>query len=98
MNGEMVARRYRMTSDVTFTAVWEKICTIILDANGGNFANGEELFFDTCDEGSFYVTQFFEEPVREGYVFDGWVNEQGEDILQMVVDDDVKLIAMWVEE
>ncbi|MBP5416483.1 MAG: InlB B-repeat-containing protein [Clostridiales bacterium] len=98
MNGEMVARRYRMTSDVTFTAVWEKICTIILDANGGNFSNGEELFFDTCDEGDFIVPQFFEEPVREGYVFDGWVNEQGEDILQMVVDDDVKLIAMWVEE
>ena len=97
INGEFVARRYRMIGDVTFTAAWVKICEVCYDADGGEFSNGEELVFETCDEGSFYVLQFADEPTKEGFVFDGWVLESGEYVNQFVVDDDVKFIATWIE-
>ena len=98
LNGEFVGRRYRMTDDVTFVAAWIKVCEVCFDANGGAFGDGEGLLFEICDEGSFYALQFAEEPVREGYVFDGWILETGDYVNQFVVDENVKFIATWVED
>ncbi len=63
-----------LTESVTLYAVWEEITfTLKYDANGGEFAEGNEPAQQT---GSTTYTVSDAEPVRVGYTFLGWSREE----------------------
>ena len=72
-----------VTEDLTLYARWIKgdRCTVTVNANGGEFSSGEQIYSVAVDKESYiyaYISYdtigkvVLEEPTRAGYVFDGW--------------------------
>ena len=78
--GEQIYRDALPERDVFAYAEWEPAAdgeySITLDANGGEFSIGLEVYTITAEFGEYI--DFYENPTREGYEFYGWVNENGE--------------------
>ena len=83
--------------NTTLTAVWEdgEYYNLTLDACGGQFRNGEGVMnYYSYPAGALIEPRWYEEPTREGYIFDGWAYE-GDPIQNIVLDEDVTLTAIW---
>ena len=104
LDGESVSRRYRMLDDVTFTAEWVQDCWITLDVNAddGCFDNGYASYNVYFADGDFLVLRdCLSEPVRAGYIFDGWYLDaectDSVDTWFCVASESVTFYAGWVE-
>lgn len=85
-------------SDVSLLGVWiekaPEIYRIILDANGGQFADGSEIFVREYIAGEEISIPDY--PEKEGYDFCGWVDENGNvDIPQQMPEMNLRLFAKW---
>ena len=89
--------RFRAGEDVTFVAEWLPGCTIFFDAGDGYFENGTNINWWYVPEGEYIVLYGLEEPVREGYIFAGWMID-GEFVTQFEVTGSVNLEAVWIPE
>ena len=69
--------------------------TVIYDACEGSFVNGDVKFVETVSKGYYAIES--EEPIREGFVFEGW-SLDGKIVNDMEVESDVILYAVWSEK
>lgn len=90
----------RVNSDLTLYAVWAKLYTVTLDANGGNFAQGVSVSNQSLAENSTVTAP--DEPKKEGYKFTGWAYDargtQVWNINQNKVTGDITLYAVWAKK
>lgn len=90
----------RVNSDLTLYAVWAKLYTVTLDANGGNFAQGVSVSKQSLAENSTVTAP--DEPKKEGYKFTGWAYDargtQVWNINQNKVTGDITLYAVWAKK
>lgn len=90
----------RVNSDLTLYAVWAKLYTVTLDANGGNFAQGVSVSKQSLAENSTVTAP--NEPKKEGYKFTGWAYDargtQVWNINQNKVTGDITLYAVWAKK
>ena len=94
-NGERVRNDMTITEDDTrtFQARWEEIQTVTFNAQGGTVRGKESLVFNRDG-----VYAGFAMPVRDGYTFMGWFDENGTRVKNGEdVSDDVErtLYAHW---
>ncbi|MBQ3005354.1 MAG: leucine-rich repeat protein, partial [Clostridia bacterium] len=71
---------------------------LILDSNGGEFADGAYIFTDTVYYGRELSGIIPEDPTKEGCVFCGWVDENGnyvENLPSTMPAYDLTLTAVW---
>lgn len=92
---DVISFPYTPTSDVTFYAVWEKASfTVTFDKNyAGSEAETVEVEFEST------VEMPEEDPTRDGFVFQGWMNkaEEGEAVtFPYEVTDNVTFYASWI--
>lgn len=90
-----------VTENVTLYAVWARIFTVKYNANGGEFANGDDELDIDAANGSYLTVP--EKPSRRGYIFDGWATqitatESNWDFDGDTVIADMTLYAVWTEE
>lgn len=92
-DGNFITDKYIITGDIKLTAKWikddAKTITITFntddDSNKIIIENGKTIIFPIT-------------PTKEGYVFDGWVNEKGEKIeVDSILKKDTILKATWKE-
>ncbi|MBQ3666243.1 MAG: InlB B-repeat-containing protein [Lachnospiraceae bacterium] len=86
----------RLTRDMTLTAEWVKICTVTFHAGDGLFNNGENTLYFEFEEGELFHLNNIEDPVNEGYLFDGWMAD-GEFVSKIVVNEDLEFTACYLE-
>ncbi len=100
-------QKITLTDDTTFFAIWKQLPTIIYDGNGGGWGEYDEDE-DTYEEstkldwrtpGHYYHVRY-EQPHRENYDFDGWVDAQGvpkDDVALLLADgDEFTFYAKWI--
>ena len=100
-------QKITLTDDTTFFAIWKQLPTIIYDGNGGGWGEYDEDE-DTYEEstkldwrtpGHYYHVRY-EQPYRENYDFDGWVDAQDvpkDDVALLLADGDVYTFkAKWI--
>lgn len=82
---------------MTLFAKWETIqYTVTFDANGGQWTNNDVVRTKTVDYQT--AVQAPNDPSRTGYVFAGWVREDGRDWnFDWTVGNNLTLKAKWVE-
>lgn len=73
-------------------------CTLTVDANGGTFPTLNNV--STCDMSFPYgmIVTFAKDiptPVRDGYIFAGWLDEYGEELPGMGLSEPAKISAIW---
>ena len=94
----MPADKKMPAEDLVVFADWQaKEHTITLYANHGQFADGTEQFVDTVPYGTKLAGVVPAEPTREGYTFDGWLNNDGmpTTIPDTMPDINISLTAKW---
>ncbi len=102
-NGKLTESFVMPESDVRITGVWTKDPVpatkydLVVDANGGKFANGEEVYSTQLEEGQTVAVPAG--PTYDGYKFIGWVDAQGNasDIPGTMPANAVELTAVWSE-
>ncbi len=102
-NGKLTESFVMPGNAVVITGSWTKNevppteYTLTLDGNGGAFADGETTFSIDLVEGATVVTSG--NPIRDGYKFMGWLNENGvaDAIPVKMPNYDVTLKADWAE-
>lgn len=92
----------RIVSDITFAAAWAGNTYIVtFDANGGEFADGSGYITSEVEfESTVYTPSHT--PVRDGYEFMGWSDENGNiyndgNVLGIMPDKDIVFTAVWNE-
>ncbi len=94
--GRIITKNTRLTKNITLKAIWvdnksEKV-TIKFSTDGGNSIDDITL---SKDEKIILPV----DPVREGYIFMGWMNSDGNIISEdMVLSSDMKLTAYWIKD
>lgn len=87
--------------DKDYYAAWKAVdYRLTLDANGGKFADGTNIYTDILIFGDDISAIFAKTPTKEGYYFKGWTDENGSlvaDINTMPAAD-LNLTALWYEE
>lgn len=87
-------------SNTTLYAVWSKIYSVTLDANGGKFSNGNESAVQKAEQDALVTVS--SEPQRKGYKLTGWAYDaQGKQIWNLYQDkvvSDTTLYAVWAKE
>ena len=81
----------KITGDTTVYAKWteHKKFTVSFDTDGGStIEDVEDYIGETVD-----LTKY--NPIREGYEFGGWVDEDGKPIIEIVLGEDVTVKAIW---
>lgn len=95
----MPADKKMPAEDLVVFADWQvKKHNITLNANHGQFADGTEQFIETdVPYGTKLADVVPDEPTREGYTFDGWLNNDGipTTIPETMPDINISLIAKW---
>ena len=83
-------------NDVTITGKWTvNEYDIVLDANGGEFADGSAQFTDTVEYGKDLDTVLPDVPVKEGYTFVDWVDKDGNPIPDTMPSGPIDATAEW---
>lgn len=72
-------------------------CTVTLDANGGVIEGGDS-YAASAFEGEPLELWNLPRPSRDGYVFLGWIDPDGNIVYNFIVPGDVTLTAFWLEE
>lgn len=89
----------KVESDTTLFAVWEPAKILVkFDLDGGSFSAGDENTEKQVIYGEVYGELPI--PVKEGYVFDGWIYSQqviSEDTLVFMTGEHI-LLARWIEK
>ena len=89
-NGNWVSEYWSIAEDCTLVAAWERTtCQITYDYGyGGLLETVDAPYGEYID---------FPSPQRDGYVFLGWSNQEGDAVPQQgyFVSDDAELIAVW---
>nr|MCR5206249.1 InlB B-repeat-containing protein [Lachnospiraceae bacterium] len=85
--------------ETTFYAIWHKYPTVTYNAGEGQWGdeeNPEKTKLYWSNEGEYYYVGY-ERPWREGYEFDGWVDENGNKVdgLLITMDQDYEFYASW---
>ncbi len=89
---------------VTVEAVDSYVSTlgnVILDANGGCFADGETEYVAEAEIGTDFFLGSVQYPIKDGYIFAGWAYADETDVSYdaVTVDyEDITVFAIWVEE
>ncbi len=94
-----------LTEDITFYAVWAPKIAVTFDAAGGTFDhNGQGTIVqyyrsgDKIDRDTDWGTEDYSiEPKRNGYIFAGWVDTNGNQLRSYYVTEDITLVARWIE-
>ncbi len=102
-NGKLTESFVMPDSDVEITGEWTKDPVpatkyeLVVDANGGKFANGEEVYSAELEEGQTVTVPAG--PTYDGYKFIGWVDGEGNaaDIPGTMPATAVELTAVWSE-
>lgn len=96
-NGSRVESPFVLTEPQKhLTAVWvTNKHEVIFDAKGGTFDGGSEIIQFEYAYGD--AIGFPKEPTREGYVFAGWVNDNGESVDTSALMPDMSMVinAVW---
>ncbi|MDI9469431.1 MAG: InlB B-repeat-containing protein [Bacillota bacterium] len=87
------------------TAVWQEEVIITLDPGTGFWTAGDlagmsEIIQEIVDKDSSYTLPDWEAVQKEGYLFDGWLDEaeqKHEPGTQVVVTEDKVFVAQWIE-
>ena len=94
-DGNEVTAETVCTGDMTLTAQWTEIVkthTVTLSYNDGTTASGKLTVNDGTKLGNLPT------PVREGYTFNGWKDEAGNEVTaETVCTGDMTLTAQWTE-
>ena len=101
LNSDGCPSGMEVTGDVVLYACWlenepepePEFCSVIFNANGGAFADEEQTHDELVDAGSLNLGDF-EEPTREGYLFNGWTLN-GSPVTTIEVSGDVTVYASW---
>lgn len=94
--GKVITKGTKVTSDITLKAEWvsndAEIVTLEFNTDGGNeidniiIENGHNILLPI-------------EPIKDGYIFTGWLNENGNFITEdLVVTKGITLKAMWIKK
>ena len=102
-NGRLTESFVMPSNDVEISGAWTKNPVpatkydLVVDANGGKFANGEEVYSTQLEEGQTVAVPAG--PTYDGYKFIGWVDAEGNaaDIPGTMPADSVELTAVWSE-
>ena len=94
-----------LNEDITFYAVWAEKIAVTFDAAGGTFDhNGQGTLVqyyrsgDSIDRDTDWGTENYSiEPKRNGYIFAGWVDTNGNQLRTYYVTEDITLVARWIE-
>lgn len=96
-DGNLVTSESELTMpnhDITILGVWEVKATpkadLVINANGGEFSNGEEEITSEREVGS-SLKDVVAEPTRDGYTFTGWDKE----IPSTMPENGLTLNAQW---
>lgn len=92
-DGNFITDKYVITGDIKLTAKWIKddVKTITITFNTDDDSN--KIVIENGKVIIFPIT-----PTKEGYVFDGWVNEKGDAIeVDSILKKDTTLKATWKE-
>lgn len=112
-NNPVVLDNYRISENATFYAQWERQGYLVqFDAgDGGFFRDWEDAqvleryaWFDdgNSDISSIDSWAFHQEPEKIGYVFDGWTDKNGKDVVveddtEITITEDTTYYAKWVK-
>lgn len=93
--GNIITNTYIVNGNIKLYAKWiskdADIITINFNTDGGN-----EIGKIIVESGK--IVSFPISPIKEGYVFDGWINEKGEEVnLDTTFSDNITLKAVWKE-
>lgn len=102
-NGKLTESFVMPDADAEITGVWTKDPVpatkydLVVDANGGKFANGDEVYTAQLEEGQTVAVPAG--PTYDGYKFIGWVDGEGNatDIPGTMPATAVELTAVWAE-
>lgn len=89
----------KVTDDVTLYAVWVRVYTVTLNANGGTFGDGKDTYQTLLPYDS--LLNVSQTPTRADYLFDGWytqksaTEESAWDLENDTVVKNVTLYAGW---
>ena len=81
---------------ILFLVRFFSLVNVTFDAGLGEFTNGESKIVVKAEKGDLLEDVRFEVPKREGYVFVGWANEEGQtatSLLEFI--DNETLVAIW---
>lgn len=98
-DGETNTKFTMPSENVTLEGSWTAIeYDLIIDANGGQFADGSQQYTDSLAAGE--AINAPADPTKEGYVLDGWVDNNGntyEKLPEKMPAGDTTFTAVWVE-
>ena len=94
-DGKVITEGTKVTKDITLKAEWisndAKVVTAEFDTDGGNEINNILI-----EKGKIILLPI--EPVKEGYIFVGWIDENGSFVTNnMIVSSNITLKAMWIK-
>ena len=95
-DGKVITEGTKVTKDITLKAEWvsndAKVVTTTFDTDGGN-----EINIILIEKGKHILLPI--EPVKEGYIFVGWIDENGYLVTNnMIVSSNITLKAMWIKK
>ncbi len=98
VNGMLTSSFVMPANDVYLTGIWTEVeperYTVTLDANGGEFADGSNIFVSDFVVGEQIVIPHT--PEKYGYYFAGWADSNGNtDIPQQMPETDLTFTAVW---
>ena len=92
-NGNFVTENMTVTNNITLKAMWikkdAKIVTVTFDTDGGN-----DVKSIIVESGKVILLPV--NPIKEGYVFAGWVDLNGNDItIDTIINENITIKALW---
>ncbi|MDD6995766.1 MAG: InlB B-repeat-containing protein [Candidatus Borkfalkiaceae bacterium] len=92
LNGADFTTSTVITADANVQGKWAKVYTVTFDTQGGSSVDSQVV------EEESYITKP-EDPVKEGYVFLGWVDADGNEFdFNAAITSDVTVVANWKAE
>lgn len=94
--GKVITKGTKVTEDITLKAEWisddAKTNIVEFNTDGGN-----EIDNIIIEKGNNILLPI--EPIKDGYIFVGWLNENDNIIIEdIIVDNNIKLKAMWIKK
>ena len=94
--GRVITKGIKLSDNISLKASWvdnnSETVTVFFDTDGGN-----EIGNITMEKDKIILLPV--DPVKEGYIFYGWINEDGNIISpDMIVSDNITLKAYWIKK